>query len=198
MKRHLTLKEASLIKLRIVSVRSNKDKKRDDNNKDNDNNNDYDNDNDNSLIGKMYDILNDNLNEINIGRSRRSNHIVIKDLSISTNHAKIEFRKGRFYLKDLQSKHGSFVNNKKLLIEEYIINIGTEIRFGRINCELVNLEPIHITKEDEHISIKNMNYHENLLRIEELYQNYNQKKRNLVSNVTVSYTHLTLPTNREV
>lgn len=183
MKKHLSLKEALLVKLRIVSVRSNKDIKKKD-----DTNNEHDNENENSLIGKMYNILNDddNVNEIYIGRSRKTNQIVIKDLSISTNHAKIEFRKGRFYLSDLQSKHGTYVNSKKLIVEEYVITIGTEIRFGRIICQLVNLEPIQIEqkKEVENISIKNMKYYENLLIVEEqnnqlqeLYENFNDKKR---------------------
>jgi len=183
MKKHLSLKEALLVKLRIVSVRSNKDIKKKD-----DTNNEHDNENENSLIGKMYNILNDddNVNEIYIGRSRKTNQIVIKDLSISTNHAKIEFRKGRFYLSDLQSKHGTHVNSKKLIVEEYVITIGTEIRFGRIICQLVNLEPIQIEqkKEVENISIKNMKYYENLLIVEEqnnqlqeLYENFNDKKR---------------------
>jgi wobble nucleotide-excising tRNase len=114
----------------------------------------------------MYDILNDNLNEINIGRSRILNHIVIKDLSISTNHAKIEFRKGRFYLKDLQSKHGTYVNNKKLLIEEYKTQIAA------FNTSKSGMER-GITNIDAQLTAKLLEY-----------QSLNAEIKNLSKNVT--------------
>jgi len=164
MKKYLTFDEASLIRLQIISIRSKKDNDNDELNE--------------KLVGKLYNLLNNDINndEVTIGRSRKSNDIVIKDLSISTNHAKIIFNKGRFYLIDLQSKHGTYVNGKKLLIEKYNINIGTEIRFGRIVCNIIELNdeaivvPTPIVKEDE--SIKNMNYYENLLKDEHRYSLY--------------------------
>jgi pSer/pThr/pTyr-binding forkhead associated (FHA) protein len=150
--------------LQIISIRSKKDNDNDELNE--------------KLVGKLFNLLNNDINndEVTIVRSRKSNDIVIKDLSISTNHAKIIFNKGRFYLIDLQSKHGTYVNGKKLLIEKYNINIGTEIRFGRIVCNMIVLNdeaivvPTPIVDEPE--SIKNMNYYENLLKDEHRYSLY--------------------------
>jgi len=166
MKKYLTFDEASLIRLQIISIRSKKDNDNDELNE--------------KLVGKLFNLLNNDINndEVTIGRSRKSNDIVIKDLSISTNHAKIIFNKGRFYLIDLQSKHGTYVNGKKLLIEKYNINIGTEIRFGRIVCNMIVLNdeaivvPTSSIVKEEPESIKNMNYYENLLKDEHRYSLY--------------------------
>lgn len=174
-KKFLTISKASTLRLKIESIKSN--------NKDDNNNNDN-----NDLIGTLYNILNDDIrnDEISIGRSRRSNDIVIKDLSISTNHAKIMFNKGRFYLIDCNSKHGTYVNGKKLLIEQYIIDIGTEIRFGRIICKIIEMDDTNTTTnfiEDEHVSIKSMSYYENLLKEEHLYNQNNDKRKRYISEV---------------
>lgn len=165
MKKYLTFDEASLVKLKIVSIR-----------------NINDDDLKEKLIGRQYNILNDNINidEVMIGRSRKSNDIVIKDLSISTNHAKICFSKGRFYVIDLNSKHGTFINDKKLLIEQHHIHVGTEIRFGRIICHVIEIKDVNdITASTKVVkvepSIQNMNYYENLLKEEHAYNLYNDQ-----------------------
>lgn len=169
--------KASALRLKIESIKSSN---RDDNN----------NNANNDLIGTLYNILNDDIrnDEISIGRSRRSNDIVIKDLSISTNHAKIMFNKGRFYLIDCNSKHGTYLNGKKLLIEQHIIDIGTEIRFGRIICKIIEMDDTNTTTNfiaDEHVSIKSMNYYENLLKEEHLYNQYNVKRKRYISEVEI-------------
>lgn len=48
-----------------------------------------------------------------IGR-KLDNHFVIQDPLISRNHAIIEVRNGKYFLVDLNSTGGTFLNNKKI------------------------------------------------------------------------------------
>ena len=71
---------------------------------------------------------------LTIGR-RSANDMVIDNLAVSGNHAKIESIEDGFLFTDLQSKNGSFVN-KQLVTSHYlkdgdIINIGKHILFFR-------------------------------------------------------------------
>jgi len=71
---------------------------------------------------------------LTIGR-RETNDIVIDNLAVSGNHAKIESVGDGYLFTDLQSKNGSFVN-KQLITSQYltdgdIINIGKHILFFR-------------------------------------------------------------------
>jgi len=72
--------------------------------------------------------------KLTIGR-RTTNDMVIDNLAVSGNHAKIESIGEGFLFSDLQSKNGSFVN-KQLVTSHYlndgdIINIGKHILFFR-------------------------------------------------------------------
>ena len=52
--------------------------------------------------------------EIRIGRDEDQNEVVIFDPSISRSHARIFFEKGSFYIQDLDSRYGTFVNNTRI------------------------------------------------------------------------------------
>jgi VWFA-related protein len=54
------------------------------------------------------------LREVTIGR-KRSNHIILNDDAVSDVHARITNRNGAYYLYDLLSERGVYLNGKKLL-----------------------------------------------------------------------------------
>ena len=67
---------------------------------------------------------------IKIGRSE-DNDIVLYDIFVSRYHAKIRSEEGKFILDDLDSTHGTMVNNKKIknfvLTDKDIIQVGKTI-----------------------------------------------------------------------
>jgi pSer/pThr/pTyr-binding forkhead associated (FHA) protein len=69
----------------------------------------------------------DNKKPFHIGR-RRTNDIVIENLAVSGEHAKVDPSQEGFVLTDLQSKNGTYVNNKpittRLLKNGDVIKIG--------------------------------------------------------------------------
>jgi len=76
--------------------------------------------------GKKFPIYWD---EMTIGRSRE-NSVVIQDDSVSLKHAKIKRIAGSYFLFDLASDNGTYLNDKKLLRPRQV-NDWDEIRMGR-------------------------------------------------------------------
>lgn len=69
-----------------------------------------------------------NLGEsLSIGRSP-SNDLVLKESKISRQHASIHYREGAFWLVDLKSSNGVYVNDQRL--EEAALKDGDEIKIG--------------------------------------------------------------------
>ena len=66
-----------------------------------------------------------------IGRTE-DNYILLSDQSISRNHAKITNRGMLFYVTDLDSSNGTFVNNKRIS-GEHPLQAGDIIRFGNLS-----------------------------------------------------------------
>ena len=99
----------------------------------------------------------DVIDDFTIGRSRK-NDFNIDDLSVSKNHAIISYYNNvGFILRDLSSKHGTFVNNKRIGIKnEKTVNVhemensiplernndglkiidGMTLQFGRVICKI--------------------------------------------------------------
>ncbi len=69
----------------------------------------------------------DNKKPLHIGR-RRSNDIVIENLAVSGEHAKVEPSQEGFVITDLQSKNGTYVNNKP--ITNCLLKNGDVIKIG--------------------------------------------------------------------
>ncbi len=65
-----------------------------------------------------------------VGR-KDENNIVIKEETISGHHAKITFQNGAFFLQDLGSSNGTFINGKQ--IQSCQLNHGDVFKFGK--CE---------------------------------------------------------------
>jgi FHA domain/von Willebrand factor type A domain len=86
-----------------------------------------------------------------IGRDKNSD-IVIPYNTVSSHHAVIEFRDGLFYLRDLRSTNGTFLNTKRIsdthTIQEVGLKHGDRIRFNA--CEfgfaLAGLEDVDATE----------------------------------------------------
>ncbi len=54
-----------------------------------------------------------------IGRDR-SNAVIVSDPKVSKFHATVTFKLGKAYLKDIGSKNGTYINKKKVNIDEMI------------------------------------------------------------------------------
>jgi len=77
-------------------------------------------------VGKKFPIF---WEEVTLGRGEE-NSIVIKDDAVSLNHSKIKEMKGAYYIFDLATENGTFLNGKKLLRPKPLYD-WDEIRIGR-------------------------------------------------------------------
>lgn len=60
------------------------------------------------------------------------NQLHIADDSVSSRHAEIIFENANFYVRDLDSTNGTFVNGSKT--DSAVLNHGDEVRFGSVAC----------------------------------------------------------------
>lgn len=78
---------------------------------------------------------------LRIGRDAKTNDVVIPEETVSSLHAAIEFRAGAFYLQDLRSKNGTFVNGKQVsdseTIREAPLKNRDRIRFDAYEFEFI-------------------------------------------------------------
>lgn len=109
------------------------------------------------FIGQVYELKQD---VIMIGRSDDVD-LVVSDVSISRRHAMIAKRAGKFYLSDLGSTNGSFVN-KEPVVEPVALTEGDKVAIGHIVFKF--------TYQDEddteyHLMLRNMAVKDGLTRI---------------------------------
>jgi pSer/pThr/pTyr-binding forkhead associated (FHA) protein len=76
-------------------------------------------------LGKTFKLYN---NVITIGRDSK-NLMVLHDHQTSKNHAEIIFENDNFWIEDLNSRNGVFINGKKSLHQEKLVN-GNIIKIG--------------------------------------------------------------------
>lgn len=60
------------------------------------------------------------------------NQLHIPDESVSSRHAEIIFENTNFFVRDLDSTNGTFVNSSK--VESAVLKHGDEVRFGSVAC----------------------------------------------------------------
>lgn len=72
-----------------------------------------------------------------IGRSKKC-EIYIADPFLSKEHARIFLKEGSFYIEDLSSTNGTYVNGKKLLDKAVKLKDSDKITFGNINFLFVD------------------------------------------------------------
>ena len=76
-----------------------------------------------------------------IGRSKRC-HVFIDDPFLSKNHARVFLKDGSFYVEDLGSTNGSFLNGRRLGSQPVRIKDSDKLSFGNISFIFVdNLQP---------------------------------------------------------
>lgn len=83
--------------------------------------------------GKNYPIA----TEITIGRGKE-NHIYLDDVLVSRNHAIIQKINNSYFIKDLGSTNGTFVNDKQVPANKYVkLKKNDVLRAGRTNISLL-------------------------------------------------------------
>ena len=66
-----------------------------------------------------------------IGRDAKNTIIISKDPTISSEHAVILYKKGKFKIKDKMTANGTFINGVELEVEEaFDLNDGDDLRLG--------------------------------------------------------------------
>jgi len=99
--------------------------------------------------GRNYSFSRD---EVKIGRSS-DNHLVLKDSTVSRRHARLFFKDGTWFVEDLGSKNGTFLNGG-LLKEPARVFPGDEISLGNRTLKVLEISsPLKVeeTVVDEHI-----------------------------------------------
>jgi len=80
---------------------------------------------------KMYESYSIKTSAL-IGRSKRCD-VYIPDQYMSKNHARIFMRDGYFYVEDLKSTNGSYLNGRRLPDHPIRIKDSDKLTFGKIN-----------------------------------------------------------------
>lgn len=73
--------------------------------------------------------------EITIGRSKE-NDLVVNDPFVSLRHAKIFRKNGQFWLEDLNSRNGTYLNKVKVT-DPVVITNGDRVRAGGVVFQFV-------------------------------------------------------------
>ena len=69
--------------------------------------------------------------EITMGREA-SNDLIISDETVSSHHAKLSHRHRQWWLEDLQSTNGTFLNNERIYTPTVIVS-GDEVILGNVS-----------------------------------------------------------------
>ena len=66
-----------------------------------------------------------------VGRIAQNDITIASDSSISSKHAMILFKKGKFYVRDEMAANGTFINGEELEIgQPYPLTDGDELKLG--------------------------------------------------------------------
>lgn len=89
-----------------------------------------------------------------VGRSSESN-FVIPHQSISRSHCKIEFVNDTFYITDLKSLNGTFIDGVKIAPEKKtMIRSNSTLKIGTLDCELTPSAPAPESTNIHHQNLK--------------------------------------------
>jgi uncharacterized protein (TIGR02996 family) len=89
------------------------------------------------------------LREVTIGRNDK-NHLALTAAVISSRHARIVEKDGRYILVDLKSMNGTYVNGRKIT-SPLLVKTGDRITIGTFVLELDGAEPPELETVDESI-----------------------------------------------
>lgn len=77
---------------------------------------------------------------VTVGKMRQQCEAVLMAPAISRMHARLEYRQGAYYLKDLNSRNGTFVNGERLMPQEArIVDHGDRVAFADIQYRAVRM-----------------------------------------------------------
>ncbi|MBI2252755.1 MAG: FHA domain-containing protein [Armatimonadetes bacterium] len=83
------------------------------------------------VLGGPMDGLDFNFEKnIKIGRDKNNDFILPLDKFISRNHAQIKVKDGKYYIEDLKSANGTFINEKQIS-EETMLSEGEIFKLGQ-------------------------------------------------------------------
>lgn len=71
-----------------------------------------------------------------IGRGEKCD-ISINDLYMSTRHVQLWFEEGEWYIADLASTNGTYINGRKMKDEPFILDSGDTIKVGQLEFLVV-------------------------------------------------------------
>ena len=71
---------------------------------------------------------------LTIGRDP-ANDCVIPDTTVSAYHAQLEFHHNQWWLRDLGSRNGTFLN-QQLIQDSVVVTSGDQLRFGSVTMDL--------------------------------------------------------------
>lgn len=77
---------------------------------------------------------------VTVGKMRQQCEVVLMAPAISRMHARLEYRQGAYYLKDLNSRNGTFLNGERLMPQEArAIEHGDRVAFADIQYRVVKM-----------------------------------------------------------
>ncbi len=76
-----------------------------------------------------------NIPIITIGRESNCEYVLL-DETVSSHHARLSFHHKQWWIEDLNSTNGSFLNNDPITVPTVVIS-GDELRVGKISIQLV-------------------------------------------------------------
>jgi len=88
---------------------------------------------------KRLDFEEDGMNEFNLssitlGRDASCEYLVSDD-AVSSHHARLSFHHQQWWIEDLNSTNGTFLNNDPVAVPTVIIS-GDELRIGKVSIQL--------------------------------------------------------------
>jgi hypothetical protein len=72
--------------------------------------------------------------EVFIGRES-SCDVLLEDLTVSGRHARLAYLKGQWFVEDLQSRNGTFLNREPVL-SQVVLADGDELRVGQVIIQI--------------------------------------------------------------
>lgn len=78
-------------------------------------------------MGESYRF---NVPELIIGRNQNSD-LILAEKTVSAEHARLSYHHGNWWVEDLLSRNGTYLN-QELLSEPVVITTGDELRFGQV------------------------------------------------------------------
>jgi hypothetical protein len=91
------------------------------------------------LLRKPFGGSSSELRQFTIGRTQE-NDILMNDFAISRSHAIVELRGEDYYLKDLGSSNGTYVNGKLIEDRGTLLRDGDAVRFARYDFIFLSVE----------------------------------------------------------